>query len=79
MIKDKIKRLFPFVSDFAKKGRAIKRELEYTFYSLLPESMYPKVLGIMYKQYQGTTLNWGGGGRCIRKKCREQNYMIEIQ
>ena len=60
MIKDKIKRLFPFVSDFAKKGRAIKRELEYTFYSMLPESMYPKVLGIMYKQYQGTTLKWGG-------------------
>ena len=61
MIKDKIKRLFPFVSDFAKKGRAIKRELEYTFYCLLLEFMYLKVVVIIYKNYQGTILNWGGG------------------
>ena len=60
MIKGQIKKYFPFVSDLAKKSRTIKRELEYVFYSLLPESMYPKVLDIMYKRYQGVTLNWGG-------------------
>lgn len=60
MIKGQIKKYFPFVSEVAKKSRLLKREIEYIFYSFLPESMYPKALGVMYKRYQGVDLNWGG-------------------